>query len=823
MTKPKQNPKNNKSQDYKDIIQLMWIFALTLFLGISAVFIFISKMLLPDTEDLENPKYEIASQILSDDGTEIGKAFTINREWTLYNDLNPKIIQALVATEDERFFSHCGVDTKSTLRAILFLGKKGGASTITQQLAKQFFTQRSASFFKRSWQKLKEWVIAVEFEKRYTKEEILAMYLNKFDFWYGANGIGAAAKTYFGKSQADLNAGEAAVLIGMLKNPYYYNPVINPENVMRRRSVVLNQMVKNKYITKDEMRVHNSKPLDMSKFKREVYNDGIAPYFRSEVTKVVREILEDTRYRKPDGSKYNIFTDGLRIYTTIDVKMQKHAEAAMQEHMSGQQKRYFEVWKNKDPWSSNLSAAQKAQRQANLQEKIRQTDRFKLLRGKYLTEVSSKIFEDVPNARLLDVDIFRLYDIEANPKAGEKMVKDQLISSEMLTIYQDVLQNEHWPKLKIQWEALKTQANKSFERKVNMMIYDYTTGKEKKVVMSPLDSIKYVQQHLQIGSVGVDPKTGEVKFWVGGINHKYFQYDHVRSTRQVGSTFKPFIYATAIVEQAMSPCQKVQDVMYCIKKGDADFGLMKDWCPNNADNKFTGLSYTLREALKESKNSVSVYLMKELGNVETVRSFVERLRVPLDKIPKSPSICLGVGELSAFDMASAYTTFANGGVQSNPFFITRIEDKNGKIIYTAVPEQKKAINPNDNFVIVDMLKFAADPIAGKLKSPVAGKTGTTNDYKDGWFVGFTPNIVIATWVGGDVEWIRFTNIVDGQGSRMARPFFVSVLERIEKDNTLKFDLTKGFEIPEGDLVETDCSKYETIIKEGTRSEDFDDF
>jgi len=801
----------------------MWIFALTLFLGISAVFIFISKMLLPDTEDLENPKYEIASQILSDDGTEIGKAFTINREWTLYNDLNPKIIQALVATEDERFFSHCGVDTKSTLRAILFLGKKGGASTITQQLAKQFFTQRSASFFKRSWQKLKEWVIAVEFEKRYTKEEILAMYLNKFDFWYGANGIGAAAKTYFGKSQADLNAGEAAVLIGMLKNPYYYNPVINPENVMRRRSVVLNQMVKNKYITKDEMRVHNSKPLDMSKFKREVYNDGIAPYFRSEVTKVVREILEDTRYRKPDGSKYNIFTDGLRIYTTIDVKMQKHAEAAMQEHMSGQQKRYFEVWKNKDPWSSNLSAAQKAQRQANLQEKIRQTDRFKLLRGKYLTEVSSKIFEDVPNARLLDVDIFRLYDIEANPKAGEKMVKDQLISSEMLTIYQDVLQNEHWPKLKIQWEALKTQANKSFERKVNMMIYDYTTGKEKKVVMSPLDSIKYVQQHLQIGSVGVDPKTGEVKFWVGGINHKYFQYDHVRSTRQVGSTFKPFIYATAIVEQAMSPCQKVQDVMYCIKKGDADFGLMKDWCPNNADNKFTGLSYTLREALKESKNSVSVYLMKELGNVETVRSFVERLRVPLDKIPKSPSICLGVGELSAFDMASAYTTFANGGVQSNPFFITRIEDKNGKIIYTAVPEQKKAINPNDNFVIVDMLKFAADPIAGKLKSPVAGKTGTTNDYKDGWFVGFTPNIVIATWVGGDVEWIRFTNIVDGQGSRMARPFFVSVLERIEKDNTLKFDLTKGFEIPEGDLVETDCSKYETIIKEGTRSEDFDDF
>ncbi len=808
---------NNKFFRYM-IYMVLGGLALTVLL-----FLYISKKLLPDTEELENPKYEIASQFISSDNEVYGKIFKFNREWLNYEDINPNLIHALVATEDERYFYHSGIDARSTARAIFFLGQRGGASTITQQLAKLFFTQRSPSFIKRVWQKLKEWVIAIEFEKRYTKEEILAMYLNKSDFLYDAVGIGAAAKTYFGKDQKELNVEEAAVLIGMLKNPRIYNPKIFPENSMKRRSVVLKQMVKNNFLSEDEYLKKRVKLINMDNFKREVYYDGIAPYFRAELTKWLKNLLDQSDYRKPDGSKYNLYTDGLKIYTTIDTRIQKYGEEAMFEHMSELQAKYFRVWKGKDIFSYKADNAKEKQRRNILINMMKDSDRYKRIRGRYMSSVFTDLDTEFPGIQLSDNDIFRMFEEDEHPGHLEKLVKNKSLSQSEADKCKKILKSEIWPTLKSQWSKMQSSVNKSFNTKVRMKVFDYSASGEKTVEMTPMDSLKYHLQHMQIGSVAVDPKTGNILAWVGGIGHKYFQYDHVNSNRQVGSTFKPFIYATAIIENAMSPCYKVKDERQCIVANDPNFHLASTWCPNNADNKFTGEMLTLRQALKESRNSVSVYLIKEIGNVQSVKNLVSNLGIDKNKIPDYPSICLGTPELSAMDMATAYTAFANDGVVTKPVFVTRIEDKNGKVIYSSIPEQKRAINPAYNYVLVNMLQYVADPIKNKVKSEVAGKTGTTNDYKDGWFVGFTPDIVISTWVGGDQEFIRFNTLADGQGAVMARPYFVKLLQKIENDNRLPYGKSSVFMRPEEELIELDCSQYENILKsteEEPKSTDF---
>ncbi len=803
----------------------------TLITGIIIVaflFFYISKALLPDTEELENPKYEIASQFISSDNEVFGKIFKYNRDWLNFKDINPKLINALVATEDERFFSHSGVDARGTARAIFYMGKKGGASTITQQLAKLFFTQRSASFVKRVWQKLKEWVIAIEFEKRYTKEEILAMYLNKSDFLYDAVGIGAAAKTYFGKDQKDLSVEEAAVLIGMLKNPRLFNPKINPQNSHNRRSAVMKQMVRNGLLTDEEYLNKRVKPINLDNFKREVHYDGIAPYFRSELTKWLKNLLNEDQYRKPDGSKYNPYTDGLKIYTTIDTRIQKYAEQAMYEHMSQLQSRYFDRWKGKDFLTYNADKTKSEGRKKVLIQMMKDSDRYKLIRTRFMTQILSDISNNLDGISLVDNDIFRMFEEEKNQGHLKKLAKNKSITQAEADKCLLVLESKYWNGLKSQWNKMQKAVNSSFNTKTKMRVFSYNELGEKVVEMTPMDSIKYHLQHMQIGSVAVDPKTGSILAWVGGIGHKYFQYDHVNSNRQVGSTFKPFIYSTAIIENAMSPCYKVADVQQCIQAHDPNFNLSSTWCPNNSNNKFSGQSYTLRQALKDSKNSVSVFLMKEIGNVQSVKNFVGNLGIDKNKIPDYPSICLGTPELSAMDMACAYTAFANEGIVSRPFFVTRIEDKNGRVIYSAVPEQKKAINPAYNYVIVDMLKYVAEVIQGKFKSQIAGKTGTTNDYKDGWFVGFTPEIVISTWVGGDQEFIRFNTLPDGQGAVMARPFFEKLMQKIESDNLLGFGKNSVFMKPEEEMIEIDCSKYETTTIENSeegkikKSSDFDE-
>lgn len=794
----------------KSYVRIMWMISFLTVLMAIIFFVFLSKTQLPDTESLENPEIELATQILARDGEQLGKAFKHNRELVRYEQLNPHFINALVATEDERFFDHSGIDTRSLMRAIVFMGKKGGASTITQQLAKQFFTKGSKSLPKRIWQKLQEWAIAIEFERRYTKEEILAMYLNKFDFIYDSYGIGAASKTYFGKNQKKIKVEEAATLIGMLKNPYIYNPKRFPDRAQKRRNVVLAQMKKNALLSQKSFDVLKVRPVDVSGFKRADHFTGVAPYFRVEATKAARSILKNDKYKKPDGTPYDLYTDGLKIYTTIDYRMQKHAEKAMFEHMKEQQKKFFTRWKGRDPWTYRANKSQRTIRSNNLQRQMRESERFTKLRRRYLGKITGAIMTDIPEARLWDGDIFRLFAEEKTPGTLTKYVKNKTISKKQKDVYQKILKSDHWTKLKRDWRALRSKAKEVFNKPVRMVVFDYNSKGEKTVTMSPMDSIKYHNMHLQLGSISVDPKEGGIRTWVGGIDHKYFQFDHIRSNRQVGSTFKPFIYGTAISDLAMSPCQMLQDVRVTIPAGDPNFGLMKNWTPANANNKYSGEWMTMKEGLKKSLNTISVTLMKEIGNTERVRSFANNLGIPKKKIPNAPSICLGTPELSIMDLAGAYTTFANNGTRAQPYFIEKIVDKNGKIIYTGTSEKRKAYNPSYNYAMVDMLKYAATPIKSQIKTEVGGKTGTTNDYKDGWFMGITPNLVVATWVGGDVEWIRFLALGDGAGSRMARPYFVKFMQKIEADKSIRFDTSAKFTIPENMTVEIDCNKYDQL-------------
>jgi len=793
-------------------VRWLWLLILAGLIFSVALFIMIAKTQLPETSELENPRMEIATQILADDSRELGKAFKLNREWITFDKINPHVVNALVATEDERYFKHSGIDARGTLRALVFMGKKGGASTITQQLAKLFFTQRSNSFPKRVWQKLKEWTIAIQFEKRYTKEEILAMYLNKYDFLYSANGISAASKTYFGKDQSKLSIDEAAVLVGMLKNPSIYNPKRFMDNAIRRRNVVMMQMVKNDKLKKETYNKLKEKAIDLSGFRREEHYDGVAPYFRATVVKEVKKLLGEDKYKKPDGTKYNIYTDGLKIYTTIDLDIQKHAEAAANEHMSSLQAKYFNRWKGKDPWTYDADDAQKKLRTSNLNSQVRDSDRFRAMRNKYLSSITRKISEEIDNVRLWDGDIFRLFT--ENKKSGHlaKLVRRKTITRAQSAVYKKILASDHWPILKKQWLALQSASKKAFNTKVKMKVFAYNNAGEKPVTMTPMDSIKYHNQHMQMGSISVDPKTGYVRAWIGGVGHKYFQYDHVKSNRQVGSTFKPLIYATAIVNQsmAMSPCSKVQDIQYVIPAKDPKFGLMDSWAPSNANGKFSGEYLTLKEGLKQSKNSVSLYLMKEIGNVELVRSLAEKMGINKDKVPSAPSICLGVPELSAMDLAGAYTTFADNGMYHKPVYIKRIEDKNGRLIYTSNQSKRRVFSKEGNYVMVDMLKNAASFISGWFESEVAGKTGTTNDYRDGWFVGVTPDLVTATWVGGDTEWIRFLTLADGQGGVMARPYFTELLKKIESDPNVNYNKSARFEVPSELNIELNCSLYDDM-------------
>lgn len=804
--------------NYDSIVKWLWVLAISGIVFSVGIIVLVSFTKLPDTSDLENPKYEYASIVYSADDVELDRIFRKNREWVTFEELSDNVVNALIATEDIRFHEHSGIDSRSTARAVLRMGRNGGGSTITQQLAKQFFTKTSRSFPKRVWQKLKEWIIAIEFEKRYTKEEIMAMYLNKFDFLYNSDGIGAAAKTYFGKDQKDLNTIEAATLVGMLKNPFIYNPMREPENSESRRNVVLKQMQKAGFITADEYKTYYALPINTSNYNVEMHYDGLAPYFTAELKSGLKDLLNRPEHTKPGGGKYNLYTDGLKIYTTIDSRLQKHAQDAKNSSMKARQKRYDEVWSKRDPWTYDADDKQVKQRQAYLKSGVERSRRYKKLRDKFLTPIKGKMSQTIDDVRLWDSDINRLLLANKDENYLSKLVRQNTIRSDQRSVYKKILNSEYWDELVSSWNKLQRTAKSEFSKKRTMKVFAYGTG-EKTVSMSPLDSIKYHMQHLQIGSVSMDPKTGHIKTWIGGAGFKYFQFDHVKANRQVGSTFKPFIYITAMINNALSPCQKIEDKQYSIPAGDPDFGLMEAWEPKNS-SPFSYENYTLYDCLRKSLNSASVWLVKSLGNVEPIRDLAAGMGIDKKKIPNAPSIALGTPELSVLEMTAAYCSFANNGRYTKPTYIDRIEDKDGKIIYSGIQEQKVALPENYSYAMLDMLIKASGVVHDQLEVEFGGKTGTTNDHVDGWFMGLTPNLVTGTWVGGEYPWIRFLSIGDGAGSRMARPYFLDYMKRVERDKNINFDSFANFSMPEGDLgIELDCSTYESLYQSDHPDED----
>ena len=811
MSRKKKQTTSFLDRDYNvgSAVKWLWFLLITGMLFAAAVFVMISYTKLPDTEELENPDLSASTIIYSDDLREIGRVYSKNRDIIQYEDLNPALVKALIATEDERFFGHSGIDARGTLRAVTNMSRKGGGSTITQQLAKQFFTGGSKNFIKRIWEKLQEWVIAAQFEKRYTKEEIIAMYFNKYEFLYQSFGVGAAAKNYFGKNQKDLTIDEAAILVGMFKSPRLYNPKINPERALLRRNVVLKQMVRSNYIKDTSYKKLSVLPIDMSNFKKPLDSDGAAPYFKSTLKKYLSRLLEQDKYLKPDGTKYNIYKDGLKIYTTINYDMQIHAEAAMKNHMRSIQDKYFNnVWKSRDPWTYTAKGEDKKKnikfRKDFLNNTMKTTERYKSLRNAYYSKVTNKLTKKYPKARFLDSDIIRMLKEEAKPGYLKQLIRDNQISSERAKTYRDILKDDLWKTLKSNRKALQAKTNEVFNKPVKMKVFAYTETGDKLVTMTPLDSIKYHMEHLQLASISLDPKTGQIKTWVGGIGNEYFKIDHVLKDNQVGSTFKPFLYATAISHKGMLPCTSVRDIRHEIPAGD--MGLLKTWSPDNADGKHTGVEMTLKEGLRQSRNSISVWLLKQLGGVELVKKLAADMGISNKKIPLQPSIILGTPEINVLELTGAYGAFANNGVFNEPSFITKIENAEGKVIYSNIPEQKRVLSEKYNYAMMKLLENNLKIHDWRLQSQYGGKTGTTNDYRDGWFMGVSAELVIGTWVGGENSWIRFLALTDGSGGAMARPFYWDFMKRLENDNLI--DTNKEFFIPDVELVVLDCELYD---------------
>ncbi len=814
---------------YEKIVRWTWRLLIGGMIAVAVLFVAMNFTAIPSFRELEDPASAVASEVLAGNNEVLGRYFIENRVPVTFEDLSPHLVNALVSTEDVRFRDHCGIDARAVgrvvFRTVLLADQSsGGGSTITQQLAKMLYSDRDfkgmnkiEKTFKLIYMKLREWITAVKLERSYTKEEIIAMYLNQFNFINNAYGIHAAAEVYFGKTPETLSIQESAVLIGMLQNPSYFNPNRFPDRTIRRRWIVLAQMRNNEVLTENQFDSLKVLPLDMSRFKKVNFTDDKAPYLCSELKKDLYKILNEPECRRPDGSKYDIYKDGLKIYTTIDPVYQQHAEEAMQEHMKKTQARFFQVWKNRDPWtykSGDAGPDEIQMRKESLWRLVREGDRFQMLWPKYFDQLSEEVQKRY-DFTLRDIDVERMLREDAKPGATTKMLTNREITIEQATAYRKILSGREWPEIKKQYSALRAAVQKQYATKVKMKVFTWNNPKlERDTIMSPMDSLRYHRMFLQTGILAVDPTTSEVKAWVGGVNFKHFQYDHIRTSRQVGSTFKPFVYATAIAQQGISPCFEVYDQAVTIPGNYQNFTNPQDWTPKNSTGIYSGARLNLKEALKNSVNTVSAYLMKQMGDTEPVRGLCNNMGIDSsrNRIPKgSPSICLGAADLTVLEMTGAYSTFANKGMYGMPFVIKKIEDKNGRVIYRSLPEERVALPANANYVMTQMLKYNVQGAPGinTLKSDIGGKTGTTNDFTDGWFMGVTPRLVVGTWVGGEDRWIRFLNIGDGQGARLARPIVAAFLQKLEKDPKSGYDYNAKFQRPAGDLgIEINCAAYQ---------------
>jgi penicillin-binding protein 1A len=795
------------------------------------VSVILFSLFTPSFKTLEDPSLNLASEVLAgDDTTVLGRLYIENRAPVSFTALPKQLVAALVATEDSRFFKHSGIDPEALGRVIksaLFFQKgQGGGSTISMQLAKLLYSDRDfkdMNFLEKAlgyfYRKLSEMITAVKLERAYTKEEILTMYLNFYDFGYNAHGVRAASEVYFNKLPEKLTLEESATLVAMCNNSSLFNPVRRNERTRVRRNLVLNRMVTAGFLKSAECEAAKKTSLDISRFKTRTHNDGLATYFRTTLADDVKRIIKDKNITKADGSLYDVYRDGLKVHTTIDADMQRYAEEAMKEHMAALQAKYFKVWKGKDPWTYRDEETTDDMikiRLATLDGQIRNSTRYQLQRGKMLDDIIDDIEAEFDGFSIMDSDILNM--LKEDQKAGffDSMMKTNSLSSKRADMYRKIMVSPSWLKLKTKWNALQTSIKADFAKPVKMRVFAHNATGERDTTMSPLDSIRYHRMHLQLGGMGVDPSNGQVKFWVGGIGHKYFQVDHVRSDRQVGSTFKAFVYGAA-VNMGVSPCKSIHDVQQTITPGEGSFGLSSSWSPKNSGG-FSGGWITLWDALKESKNSASVSLVKEMGSTQPIREIVREMGIDVDakssngsfRVPKSPAIVLGAADLTVLEMTGAFSTFANQGTFVRPRYIKTITDKSGRILYTGIPETRQALQKNVAYVMTRMLQYntQAAPIIKDLKSQVGGKTGTTNDYRDGWFMGISPKLVVGTWVGGEDQFIRFLRIEDGQGSAMARPFFAKTLQKIEK-NMPSYDASARFVVPSGDLgITLDCSQYQ---------------
>ena len=724
------------------------VWGLTIMLSLTVAEVFYP---LPNIEQIANPDTKLATQIISEDDEVLGTFYRENRTAANYEELTPWLGKALVATEDERFYSHSGVDAEALARAVAFLGTKGGGSTLTQQLAKMQFSEPATNLIERIMQKFGEWVIAIRLERLYTKEEIIALYLNQLDFLYQAVGINSAARTYFNKKPIDLNIEEAAVFVAMAKNPSLYNPKRYPERTKLRRDQVFVQMVRNGMLTEEEKDSLQQIPLQLN-FRPQSHNAGLAPYFREYLRGYMKDWIKD--YEKRTGRELDLYSGGLKIYTTINAEMQENAEEAVQEHMS------------------------------NLQ----------------------RIFDIIKEDRKYGPFYF-----DEDPAGNVRAILDRAMKS---------TQRYRGMKKK---GASADSIRDVFNTAIPMTVFTWNGDKD--TVMSPMDSIMYYKGLYQVGMMSVEPQTGFVKAWVGGNDFQYFKYDHVKQgKRQVGSTFKPFVYASAILEKNYSPCMEVPNAKICIEKGE--YGLIEDWCPSNSDDKYGGTK-SLKHALANSMNTVTTFLMKQVGP-RPVIDLARKMGITGD-IPEVPSIALGTVDLSVYDMVGSYTTFANKGRYVQPIMITRIEDKNGVVLEEFTPETRQVMSDKDAYVILKLLMGVTEDGTGsrlrhdygtkfyrnnavtgypyKFSNEIAGKTGTTQNQSDAWFMGAVPNLITGVWTGCDDRAAHFGGgygTYYGQGATAALPIWAVYMKKNYANPKLGISL-EPFERPKGELgVDVDC-------------------
>jgi penicillin-binding protein 1A len=693
----------------------------------------------PDIEEIENPRSNLASEVISSDTKLLGTYFVENRSQVDYKSLSPHLVHALVATEDERFYDHSGIDAMALSRVLfktvlLFQKNSGGGSTITQQTAKMLFDTRESLSGGIVVRKLAEWMIAVKLERHYTKEEILAMYLNRFDFINGAVGVKMASSVYFNTSPDSLRIEQAALLVGMAKNPALFNPVRRPDTTMHRRNVVLGQMLANDLITKAQFDSLKTLPIGLQ-FKSVDHNQGLATYFRE----YLRTFMLDwcKHHLKPDGKKYDLYRDGLKIYTTIDSRMQRHAETAVTEHLSKLQDEFFAHWKDK------------------------------------------------PNAPFFNM----------NQADVDKLMRVSMKRSERYMNLKEAGMSD-------------AEITKEFNKKIKMRVFSWKGKGEFDTLMSPMDSMHYYKYFLQTGLMSMDPTTGFVKAWVGGINYKHFKYDHVKTgRRQVGSTFKPFVYAVAM-QEGYSPCYRVPNIPVTFVQEDGT-----TWSPSNADDKHNGEMVSLKFALANSINYISAWVIKQF-RPQAVVDLVKKMGITTE-IEPVPSICLGTPDISVFEMVGANSTFVNKGVWTEPTFITRIEDKNGNVIQEFSPETKDALDENTAYATLSLMEGVVQFGTGarirnrfKIPYPVAGKTGTTQNNSDGWFMGLTPDLVSGVWVGCEDRSVHFRSTFLGQGANTALPIWGLYMQKVYADSTIKIS-RGGFDSPKGPFkIELDCKKFD---------------